>query len=109
MRCRIYIFMSQRRTRFCAITAWISARKTISAKSLIAPDMNRQESITRYINKRDRGVEIAPWHSPLVPKKDGYNSLTLDLFDTPTLRTNAEHHGISGRARRRIEDVDLVG
>ena len=72
--------------------------------------MTRQQHITKYISKAMRGIEIAPWHSPIVPKREGYNCVTLDFFDTATLHQRAKDDPqVNDTLLERIEDVDIVG
>jgi hypothetical protein len=51
--------------------------------------MTRQQQITKHISKAMRGIEV-PWHSPIVPKREGFNCVSLDFFDTATLRQRAK-------------------
>ncbi|TDY25465.1 methyltransferase family protein [Paraburkholderia sp. BL6665CI2N2] len=72
--------------------------------------MGRHESITRHITKEEHGIEIGAWYNGIAPKRLGYNCLTLDVFDAPTLRARAEQDPtISREIARNIEDVDMVG
>jgi len=72
--------------------------------------MNRIEYITQFINKSLRGIEIAPWHSPIAPKKEGWNCLSLDIFDTDTLRTRSQNdENLDPKQVANIEPVDIVG
>ena len=72
--------------------------------------MGRQQEITKHITRAMRGIEIAPWHSPIAAKRDGYNCIVLDLFDAATLRRRAAEDPQVDRANiPRIEDVDVVG
>lgn len=72
--------------------------------------MTRQQHITKYISKAMRGIEIAPWHSPIVPKREGFNCVTLDFFDTATLRQRAKDDPqVDDALIERIEDVEIVG
>ena len=72
--------------------------------------MNRNEKITRFITKEAKGLEIGAFHSGVVPKRDGYNSRLLDVFDTETLRNRAHvDPTISAELEARIEVVDFVG
>jgi SAM-dependent methyltransferase len=72
--------------------------------------MDRQQQITKYISKAMRGIEIAPWHSPIVPKREGFNCVTLDFFDTATLHQRAKDDPqVDDALIERIEDVDIVG
>lgn len=72
--------------------------------------MDRIQEILKYAKKSDFGIEIAPYHSPIAPKKDGWNVLSLDVFDTQRLRENAKNDPsphVSDSAHR-IEEVDFV-
>lgn len=71
--------------------------------------MDRRDVILKYISKEQRGIEIGPYHSPLTPKRDGYNCLVMDVFDTDTLRAMAERSDFSDEMRAQLETVDLVG
>lgn len=70
--------------------------------------MTRTERILRHIDRGGRGVEIGPGPSPLCPKRDGWNVLSLDVFDTETLRQRAAADP-NIRSTEGIEEVDLVG
>ena len=69
--------------------------------------VDRRASITRFAPRDRAGIEIAPWMNPLVAKADGYQSLTLDIFDRPRLVRNAVAAGL-GHLVDRIEEVDIV-
>ena len=72
--------------------------------------MDRREQIAKHISREMRGIEIAPWHSPIVPKREGYNCVTLDFFDTATLHQRAKDDPqVNDTLLERIEDVDIVG
>ncbi|WP_185981921.1 methyltransferase domain-containing protein [Skermania sp. ID1734] len=72
--------------------------------------MDRTRELLKYIGKLDAGIEIAPYHSPMVPRRDGYRSISLDVFDAETLRSKAcEDPNIPAENVARIEDVDLLG
>ena len=72
--------------------------------------MTRNEQILRGLNKSMRGLEIAPYFSPLAPKRDGYNCTTLDVFDREELvRRAAADPNIPEEGLGRIEPVDFVG
>jgi SAM-dependent methyltransferase len=72
--------------------------------------MNRRERLTRFIKPGERGIEIAPYFNPLVPRRLGYNCLSLDILDTETLRqaAAADPH-VPRENLAYIEEVDLVG
>ncbi|MGI4857959.1 MAG: hypothetical protein ACRYHA_13820 [Janthinobacterium lividum] len=72
--------------------------------------MDRRDLILKYITREQRGIEVGPYHSPLVPKRLGYNSLVADVYDTQTLRQKAAVDPlIPVEGRDSIEEVDLVG
>jgi SAM-dependent methyltransferase len=72
--------------------------------------MDRREQILKHITKRQRGIEIGPWFAPLAAKRDGYNCLSFDVFDTETLRKNAEGDPfVDSSCVSSIEGVDIVG
>ncbi|HET7065929.1 MAG TPA: methyltransferase domain-containing protein, partial [Rudaea sp.] len=72
--------------------------------------MTRQQQITKYVTKAMRGIEVAPWHSPIVPRREGFNCVTLDVFDTATLRRRAKDDPqVDDALIERIEDVEIVG
>lgn len=72
--------------------------------------MNRQEHVTRHVTKEKRGIEIGAWHSGIAPKREGYDCLILDVFDTPTLHKRARGDmNIPQDLIERIEEVDIVG
>lgn len=62
--------------------------------------------IRANLDKTAPGLEMAPLHQPIVPKKDGYNVRTLDRADQETLRKiYAGDPNVNGAA---IEPVDAV-
>lgn len=72
--------------------------------------MQREILLLEGIAKSDKGLEIAPYHSPLAPKASGYNCQILDVFDTETLRRRAaEDPQVDNDKIVRIEPVDHVG
>ncbi|WP_250529159.1 class I SAM-dependent methyltransferase [Caballeronia sp. ATUFL_F1_KS4A] len=72
--------------------------------------MDRRESILKYISKSQAGIEIGPWFSPIAPKRDGYQCLVLDVFDTATLRERASKDpNVHQSLIANIEEVDLIG
>ena len=67
-------------------------------------------SILKHTNISKKGIEIAPYHSPILPKADGHNVFILDVFDTDRLRANTKKHdSIDKKIVGRIEPVDFVG
>src|SRR3954469_3901878 len=72
--------------------------------------MDRRDAILKYATKQQRGIEIGPWFNPIAPKREGYQCLALDVFDSQTLRQRAAvDPNISHEAAEMIEEVDLVG
>ena len=72
--------------------------------------MDRTQELLKHITKKQRGIEIGPYHNPLAPRRLGFNSIALDVFDTVELKRRAaiDPH-IPEDHRAFIEEVDLVG
>lgn len=71
--------------------------------------MERVKELLKYADLTGRGIEIAPYFNPAVPKRDGYNVLIVDVFDTETLRTKATNDANIPKHRiKEIEPVDIV-
>lgn len=67
-------------------------------------------AILKGITKDMRGIEIAPWHNPLAPKREGFNCLVADVFDKEELlKRVAADPSIPDERISFIEHVDLVG
>ena len=72
--------------------------------------MDRREQLLKHITKPQKGIEIGPWFAPLAAKREGYNCLSFDVFDTETLKKNAEADPFVDNSRvSSIEAVDIVG
>ena len=72
--------------------------------------MDRVREILKYVRKSDEGIEVSPYHSPLVSRSNGYRSISLDIFDAAELRRRAAAEpGIPDAHVGRIEEVDLQG
>ncbi|WP_277187173.1 methyltransferase domain-containing protein [Caballeronia sp. BR00000012568055] len=72
--------------------------------------MDRRDVILKYITKAHLGIEIGPYLWPLTPKRDGYNCLVMDVFDTDALKALATRNGYSAEQQQaQLEAVDLVG
>lgn len=72
--------------------------------------MDREQSILKYIDLAELGIEIAPYFNPLVPKRSGNNVLIMDVFDCEKLHQNALiDPNIPEDRIQDIEEVDLVG
>ena len=69
----------------------------------------RRATLLAGVTKEMRGIEIAPWISPLTPKREGFHCLSLDVFDTATLLKRAKHDPNISDKLQSIEDVDIVG
>ncbi|KVQ43600.1 hypothetical protein WK03_17000 [Burkholderia cepacia] len=72
--------------------------------------MERRDAILKHVTKLQQGIEVGPWFSPLAPKREGFNCLALDVFDTETLRETArlDPHVPDDRIEF-IEPVDIIG
>ncbi len=72
--------------------------------------MDRHEALLEFVCKKQRGIEIGPYFTPLTPKSEGWNVLALDIFSAAILRKRAnEDPNIPSEAIQRIEEVDLLG
>jgi SAM-dependent methyltransferase len=72
--------------------------------------MDRRDIILEFASKTQRGIEIGPYFNPLAPKADGWNVLSLDVFDAPMLRERAARDpSIPDSMVPNIEEVDLLG
>lgn len=71
--------------------------------------MSRIKELRRFIAPTGKGIEIAPYFNPIVPKASGYDVLIFDVFDTDRLRENARHDpNIPDERIPEIEAVDVV-
>ncbi|MFM0101422.1 class I SAM-dependent methyltransferase [Paraburkholderia nemoris] len=72
--------------------------------------MDRRDAVLKFLTKDMKGLEIGPWFNPLAPKREGYNCLVLDVFDSETLRERARNDpNVPETLWGRIEEVDVVG
>jgi SAM-dependent methyltransferase len=70
----------------------------------------RLDALRSGIEKSHKGLEIAPYFNPLVPKSEGYNVQILDIFSWKELQRRAnEDPLIPAETYEKIEDVDYVG
>lgn len=53
-----------------------------------------------------KGLEIAPYHSPITAKAEGYNVKILDVLDTESLKSYSRKNSYNEHS---IEHVDYVG
>ncbi|MGD9659345.1 MAG: class I SAM-dependent methyltransferase, partial [Methylocystis sp.] len=73
-------------------------------------NMSRREEILKHAAKGARGIELGPYFSPLAAKRDGYNCLYLDVFDTATIKRRAASDPfLTPELAAQVESVDLVG
>ena len=71
--------------------------------------MDRVAELLKHITKEQRGVEIGPYHSPLAPRRLGFQSVVLDVFNADELRKRAAANPHLAGFSDLIEDVDLEG
>ena len=72
--------------------------------------MKRSQHILRHIAPGARGIEVAPWHSPIVAPGGPRDVVVLDVFDRATLLARAAADpSIDDAMTGRIGHVDLVG
>lgn len=72
--------------------------------------MDRRAKILDGVTRDQKGIEIGPWFNPVAPKRDGFNCLSLDVYDTETLISKAsEDKSVSSQQLSQIESVDFVG
>lgn len=71
--------------------------------------MSRLTELRRFTALAAKGVEIAPYFNPIVPKSLGYDVLIVDVFDTDRLHENAlQDPNIPDERVGEIEPVDVV-
>ncbi|MFM9849369.1 MAG: methyltransferase domain-containing protein [Hyphomicrobiaceae bacterium] len=71
--------------------------------------MYRERQLLKYVTRTKRGIEVGPYVNPLVPKRQGYDVITMDVFDAEQLRRKASSDPeIPEAVISRIEEVDLV-
>ncbi len=72
--------------------------------------MERLLELRKHITKEQRGIEVAPYHNPIAPRRLGFGSVVIDVFDTDDLRRRAEaDQNIPRDHLPFIETVDIVG
>jgi SAM-dependent methyltransferase len=72
--------------------------------------LDRVKELRRHIGPDARGIEIGPYHNAITPRKEGFRSVYLDLFDANDLRARAaEDPLLSDKDVANIETVDLIG
>ncbi|MFN6952852.1 MAG: hypothetical protein ACK4NE_09720 [Albidovulum sp.] len=71
--------------------------------------VDRRTLLLRHIDVSAQGIEVAPYFNPALAKRDGYRVLTVDVFDTDTLRQIAlADPGVPDDRISEIEEVDIV-
>jgi len=90
---------------------WFKPRRpTVAQSSNTNPIADRTAILLDGVEKHHLGLEIGPWHSPLVPKSAGYRSMSLDYVDEAELKRRAQTDPhISDELVEKIEPVDFVG
>lgn len=68
---------------------------------------SRRKRIIKYADTNKKGIEIAPYYKPLLPKS-AYDIMIVDVFDTKELRRRAKADPLIDDTSQ-IEPVDLVG
>jgi hypothetical protein len=72
--------------------------------------MGRLAKIRKNIDKSKKGIEIGPFHSPIAPKSEGFQTTILDFQSKDELiKKVKEINTIDPSALNLIEDVDVVG
>lgn len=71
---------------------------------------SRLDLLLKHVTPSARGIEIAPYFNPALPKRAGCNVRIFDVFDTETLRARARENSFIPDSRiAEIEAVDFVG
>lgn len=73
--------------------------------------MDRKSLILKNIDKNGSiGIEIGPFHNPIAPKREGWNTIIIDYTDGTELRRIANNHSDvqMRKMASNIEDVDIV-
>ncbi|MEJ5019072.1 methyltransferase domain-containing protein [Ochrobactrum vermis] len=61
--------------------------------------------IRNEVGKTSRGIEIGASYAPILPKRDGFNTLVIDHTDTQSLRLKYNNIGVD---TSRLETVDAI-
>jgi hypothetical protein len=51
--------------------------------------MNRLDTLQKAMRWDTKGIEIGPWRNPIAPKRDGFETLVIDILGTNELREKA--------------------
>jgi SAM-dependent methyltransferase len=71
--------------------------------------VNRLDTLRKAMLPGSRGIEIGPWRNPVAAKRDGFQTLVIDILSTEDLREKARRMNIPEAQVARIEEVDIVG
>ena len=71
--------------------------------------MKRFQHLHNVVRPGSTGIEIGPWRHPVAPKRDGYQTLVVDILDTEGLRRLARERDVPAEEIALIEEVDIVG
>jgi hypothetical protein len=72
--------------------------------------LTRLDHLLAHVDLEKTGIEVAPYFNPALPKAKYPKVLTLDVFDTATLRARAAEDSLIRHDKiAQIENVDLVG
>lgn len=72
------------------------------------PQPTRHQRIVAGLDLTRPGLEIGPCHSPIAPKREGYDVEIVDYVDTDRLRAHYAPQRAAGLDLDAIEDVDHV-
>jgi len=81
------------------------AHNAATALSPAALAERRKERVLASIDRNGAGLEIGPSHSPIAPKREGFNVQVIDHASREELLHKYAQHGV---ALDRIEEVDFV-
>ncbi len=68
-------------------------------------DLGRKSKVFHCLDLKGLGLEIGPSHSPIAPKREGFNVKILDHLSADGLKKKYADHGVP---LENIEDVDYV-
>ena len=69
---------------------------------------DRFAELRRGVSKENRGLEVGPFFRPICPKKEGFNTITLDVFSRNELIKNYANDPNVYPYFDCIEEVDIV-
>lgn len=83
----------------------ISNIKVLLPQTVQTCMVRRRDKFLQGIDKEQRGLEIGPSHSPVVPKRCGYCVETVDYLSAEELKEHYKNDGVDLEA---IEPVDYI-